>query len=470
MEIRPQSKPAQVDSGPKIIRVRGVVVSEAVENRRLKWTGSAYAVTPDVIEFFPDSGTIAHELEEDEEAMCVWMPAAARWEEFPGGGTADFIIGQTTATVADTDATFTIDNIFCVSGTDPRTDPEDAAETLSVKNSLGLELDNNHKVFAYKNKAGAWETWADTSGAGVPAEFYMTIKGVLGGSEGDAITASTSTFTISSLALVNGTEVPGSLTVTNNPPLHAPPGATIYARYNLLVGSGDTDHWDTASSKNFLYMVKGVGGYSQSSLQLIANEGDDNPEWVTPDSYSSTEIQYLGHGIGDDSYSLQWIDRTESVLAIIKGTVPASSGINTSGSLSGSSALVAVVGTLAAVYDADEFTTGALIVTLDDGDIVPVIEGASIRVLPVLNPSLSIFIGEGQGVLVQGHVVGGHFVPSTSEIRTRYGYDPDLGNLVMVQPDADGEETVVSGWSDNDKSLGSDTTGDAEWQDDGDCD
>lgn len=325
MEIRPQSKPAQVDSPPKIIRVRGVVVSEAVENRRLKWTGSAYAVTPDVIEFFPDSGGTAHELEEDEEAMCVWMPAAARWEEFPGGGTADFIIGQTTATVADTDATFTIDNIFCVSGTDPRTDPEDAAETLSAKNSLSLELENNHKVFAYKNKAGAWETWADTSGAGVPAEFYMTIKGVLGGSEGDAITASTSTFTISSLALVNGTEVPGSLTVTNNPPLHAPPGATIYARYNLLVGSGDTDHWDTASSKNFLYMVKGVGGWLASSLTLLVNEGDDNPQWVLPDDHNDDYVQGLSHKFDTDGNLLQWtglpsLTFGESVSAASGGT------------------------------------------------------------------------------------------------------------------------------------------------------
>jgi hypothetical protein len=91
MPIRPQSKPAQVDSPPKIIRVRGVVVGEATENRRLKWDGEAYTETQDVIEFFPDSGDEPKELEEDAEAMCVWMPAAARWEEFSGGGSASII-------------------------------------------------------------------------------------------------------------------------------------------------------------------------------------------------------------------------------------------------------------------------------------------------------------------------------------------------------------------------------------------
>lgn len=99
MPIRPQSKPAQVDSPAKIIRVRGVAVSGGTENRRLKWDGEAYTETQDVIEFFPDSGDTARELEEDEEAMCVWMPAAARWEEFSGGGSASIRFARVTTEV-----------------------------------------------------------------------------------------------------------------------------------------------------------------------------------------------------------------------------------------------------------------------------------------------------------------------------------------------------------------------------------
>lgn len=138
MPIRPQSKPAQVDSPPKIIRVRGVVVGEATENRRLKWDGEAYTETQDVIEFFPDSGDEPKELEEDAEAMCVWMPAAARWEEFSGGGSASAGFGKVTQEITAADLTATppylgwglinpASFLTPVSGidTEPATEPDD---------------------------------------------------------------------------------------------------------------------------------------------------------------------------------------------------------------------------------------------------------------------------------------------------------------------------------------------------------
>src|SRR5690606_32647366 len=85
-----------------------------------------------------------------------------------GGGTGALVLGQATSSVSSATATFNIDNIFSVEGPDPRDDPESASETLEVKNSLSLELENDQKVFAKKNKAGDWETWADTGEGGDP--------------------------------------------------------------------------------------------------------------------------------------------------------------------------------------------------------------------------------------------------------------------------------------------------------------
>jgi len=160
----------------------------------------------------------------------------------------------------------------------------------------------------------------------------------------------------------------------------------------------------------------------------------------------------------------------QGALAIIKGTVPASSAISVTGTLTDASDVV-TPGTLAASATADTFTAGALLVNSAGN---PIFVDGELRAVDVLNPSISSFIGEGNGVFVAGSLItegeNEYFLLPTSETRTRTGYDETKGNLVMVQPDDGGAESIVGGWSANDKSLGATTSGDAEWQDDGACD
>lgn len=149
-----------------------------------------------------------------------------------------------------------------------------------------------------------------------------------------------------------------------------------------------------------------------------------------------------------------------------------------------------IVGALAVVTANVPASSGiAAFVDTDTAMVTPGKGGAAYLVGPdgkplfdepmeCINPSLTVFTAEGDGVFVAGSLVTegegeeavSYFLLPTSEIRTRPGYDETKGNLVMVQPGDAGAESVVGGWSANDKSLGADTTGDAEWQDDGECD
>jgi hypothetical protein len=88
-------------------------------------------------------------------------------------------------------------------------------------------------------------------------------------------------------------------------------------------------------------------------------------------------------------------------LAIVKGTVGASSAIDVTGTLSESNAVV-TVGTLTASATDTTFTTGALLVNQDGK---PIFVDGALRALDVLNPSYTAFAGEGPGVFVAGSVV-----------------------------------------------------------------
>ncbi len=332
----------------------------------------------------------------------IWKPSGTgqKWCVVAlgaGGGAGDLVVGQATTSVSSGTSTFAIDNIRCIEGTDPRTDPESASETLSVKNTLGLALENNQLVYARRNKEGDWDTWADTKGEGgdpgepgagaLFAEFTATstsshttdtvtgdidhswggtpgsttgvtvhklsdhdvtiysgdkfigvwdteddkwkllyydgmrvaIKGTIAG-ETD-VTPSTTTFTLSSIALVNGWRLPGSVTVTNDPPIYAAAGAAVYARFNLTLGSNPLTSWDTGDGGNFLPKLKGIGGYNEGGdIQFVANEeGNDDPDWISPDSYDGDEIQQLGHNTSGEllwvssGISMAWGQATELV-------------------------------------------------------------------------------------------------------------------------------------------------------------
>lgn len=92
------------------------------------------------------------------------------------------IYGTTTASVADTDATFSIDHIVVVRGTDPRDDPEDDEETLTVANTLALSMESGQTVYAEKAVDGTWETWAGggTNSTGTDELYHFELAEDLG--------------------------------------------------------------------------------------------------------------------------------------------------------------------------------------------------------------------------------------------------------------------------------------------------
>ena len=91
-------------------------------------------------------------ITDETEAEFRWNERDSRWETEPLK--CHMVLGLATAAV--TGAAFTIDNIELVCGSDPRTDPTDATETLSVENPFGWDIDNNGQVLAVKKANGDW--------------------------------------------------------------------------------------------------------------------------------------------------------------------------------------------------------------------------------------------------------------------------------------------------------------------------
>lgn len=81
MTPRSESKPAQVDSGPAIIRVK----ENGGQVYRMKWNGGAYAITTEVVTVYEDSGDTPLTMESGEERLAFWRPAPQRWEVCPLG-------------------------------------------------------------------------------------------------------------------------------------------------------------------------------------------------------------------------------------------------------------------------------------------------------------------------------------------------------------------------------------------------
>lgn len=91
-------------------------------------------------------------ISDETEAEFRWNQRDERWETEPLK--SHMVLGLATAGVSG--GTFTIDNIELVCGSDPRTDPTDAAETLSVTNPFAWDIDDNGQVLATKKANGVW--------------------------------------------------------------------------------------------------------------------------------------------------------------------------------------------------------------------------------------------------------------------------------------------------------------------------
>jgi hypothetical protein len=81
-----------------------------------------------------------------------WNEATEHWETEPLA--CHQVLGLATAGVSG--GAFSIDNIELVCGSDPRSDPSSAAETLSVSNPFAWDIDNNGQVLAVKKASGTW--------------------------------------------------------------------------------------------------------------------------------------------------------------------------------------------------------------------------------------------------------------------------------------------------------------------------
>lgn len=138
-------------------------------------------------------------------------------------------------------------------------------------------------------------------------------------------------------------------------------------------------------------------------------------------------------------------------IAVVKGTVPAASGFDITGTLT-EGADVGTFGVLDANFTSSSITAGALIVEYDaTGDDARVVfKGGEPYVLPVINPSYMQFIPPSTGSPIMGTIATydneEYFVLPTMDPRSRPGWTAG-----------------------NDQSIGHDIDGMEEWQDDDLC-
>lgn len=214
----------------------------------------------------------------------------------------------------------------------------------------------------WDEKLGRWELfWY--------GGLFITVRGTVT----SPITSSDPTFTITTPALVNGLKLPtGPLLVTNNPPLETSGSTVVYARYNY-----DANGWDTGDGGNFLTKLKGIGSYNGGGEpQLVAQEAEDNPEWVTPDDYDEDVEQVLGHDI-DEPRLFKWLaGYTRMDVAQISGTVPGHGSGGTANTFGGDSFVCYNPSGVAFVGGATITVLGAILA----------IDGETLFVLPTVDP------------------------------------------------------------------------------------
>ena len=132
----------------------------------------------------------------------------------------------------------------------------------------------SRKYFAGEKFGGLWDEKQKIFVTHRPPGDYITLRGSSPG-----VTRATGTFTLVEPAAVNGQLPPGVITVTNYPPMNAPPGSMIYAQFNVLTGTTLNNCWDTANGGNFLYHYRGLADFGTEDRMTVDSHNGDNPHW-----------------------------------------------------------------------------------------------------------------------------------------------------------------------------------------------
>jgi hypothetical protein len=202
--------------------------------------------------------TLALTLADNQKVYAI-LDAASEWETWGGAGEqgpagdsslfADFTATADSLRTSDT-ITADIDQYW---GGVP------GSTTGVTVNKLS---DHDITIFSGDKFRGVWDSednqwklfWFDG--------LRLTVKGAIATT---AVTEATTTFTLATPSLVNGWRLPGSITVTNDPPIYAEVGTEVTARFNLTVGSSPSTNWDTGDGGNFLHKLRGIGSWNDST-------------------------------------------------------------------------------------------------------------------------------------------------------------------------------------------------------------
>lgn len=140
----------------RFIRVQGVVGSTVSTSTASFSAGTIKVIQGDMPDLSSGNITVYNvakiELANSAVAEFRWNNETQHWETEPL--VCHQVLGLATAAV--TGGTFSIDNIELVCGSDPRSNPASSAETLSVANPFGWNIDNNGQVKAVKKADGTW--------------------------------------------------------------------------------------------------------------------------------------------------------------------------------------------------------------------------------------------------------------------------------------------------------------------------
>jgi hypothetical protein len=85
---RPLGAYGAPDSQPEVTLLRG----SSGANYRLRWTGAAYELTSETVDFYEPAGTILKTLATDEQTWVIWRPESQRYEEIVGGTAAETML------------------------------------------------------------------------------------------------------------------------------------------------------------------------------------------------------------------------------------------------------------------------------------------------------------------------------------------------------------------------------------------
>jgi hypothetical protein len=165
-----------------------------------------------------------------------------------------WIRGKAAGTVATTDDTFHVDNIFVLSsGCDPRTDPTSTVETVEVTNLFDQAYDNDATVIAvYNTVLNIWEAIPTVQTPDPTELFVCTLSGTI--SAGSTSNMGVGTGTVYSIGNGSALTSVGSRTI-HNPYLSTLP-ATAAGSQTILYTCVKT--WDDPSDADDEFTITGI--------------------------------------------------------------------------------------------------------------------------------------------------------------------------------------------------------------------